>query len=86
MFFRGNPDSLVLEDPVRKFLVEEFRANNNRNDDRLTLKEFMTTISTLELGFNEEDLQALFREADADNTGNRISTNYTSVFCLTLYV
>ena len=57
-----NPDAVVLEDPVRRFLIEEFRANNTWNDDRVTMKEFMNTISTLELGFTEEDLQALFQE------------------------
>ena len=36
-----NADSILIEDPVRRFLLDEFCATNNRGDDGFTAKELI---------------------------------------------
>eukprot|EP00492_Amphilonche_elongata_P000673 TRINITY_DN1383_c0_g1_i2.p1 TRINITY_DN1383_c0_g1~~TRINITY_DN1383_c0_g1_i2.p1 ORF type:complete len:306 (+),score=85.22 TRINITY_DN1383_c0_g1_i2:388-1305(+) len=64
-----DPDSLLLEDPVRRFLIDEFRTANKRGDDRFTAKEFNDVVKALELGFDDYELGEIFSKADSDKTG-----------------
>ena len=66
---KKNPDSILIEDPVRRFIIEELRANNNRGDDRFTAGEFKSTLDTLQLGFSEEEIATLYTAADSEQTG-----------------
>ena len=66
---KKNPDTILIEDPVRRFMIEELRTNNNRGDDRFTAGEFKSTLDTLQLGFSEEDIANLYTAADSEQTG-----------------
>ena len=75
-------DSILLEDSVRQFLIDEFQAANKRSDDQFTSKEFADVVKVFELGFDDYELEEFFAAADIDKTGlaNLLSCVTFSVF------
>merc|ERR1711937_724238 len=64
-----NPDSLLMEDPVRSYLIDCVREVSSRNDDRISLAEFRKLLNKLDLGFDKTEVDNLFSNADSESSG-----------------